>query len=122
MPEEHREEFDALLADARIGYSVRDERGVYSDIWASGLMRRAALAAGRRLAAAGRLHDAEHIVFADIDEMCALVEGASAPTADELAERHAYHKTYTAKDAPGTWATTRRRCPTCRRSRPRWPG
>ena len=101
VPDEHRAEFDDLLAGARIGYSVRDERGVYSDIWASGLMRRAALAAGRRLAASGRLHDAEHIVFADIDEMCAMVEGAAAPTADELAERHAYHKTYTAKDAPG---------------------
>jgi phosphohistidine swiveling domain-containing protein len=100
VPEEHREEYDGLLEDARIGYSVRDERGVYSDIWASGLMRRAALAAGRRLAAGGRLADAEDIVFADIDEMCALVEGASAPTSDELAERHAYHKTYTAKDAP----------------------
>jgi rifampicin phosphotransferase len=100
VPEEHREQYDALLADARVGYSVRDERGVYSDIWASGLMRRAALAAGRRLAAAGHLHDAEHIVFANIDEMCALVEGASTPTGDELAERHAYHKSYTAKDAP----------------------
>jgi phosphohistidine swiveling domain-containing protein len=100
VPEEHRAEYDELLADARVGYSVRDERGVYSDIWASGLMRRAALAAGRRLAADGRLHDPEHIVFANIDEMCALLEGASAPTGDELAERHAYHKTYTAKDAP----------------------
>jgi len=100
VPEEHRDAFDASLAEARIGYSVRDERGVYSDIWASGLMRRAALAAGRRLAGSGRLHDAEDIVFADIDEMCALVEGASAPTADELAARHAFHRTYTAKDAP----------------------
>jgi rifampicin phosphotransferase len=100
VPEEHRDAFDASLAEARIGYSVRDERGVYSDIWASGLMRRAALAAGRRLAASGRLHDAEDIVFADIDEMCALVEGASAPTADDLAARHAFHQTYTAKDAP----------------------
>jgi rifampicin phosphotransferase len=100
VPEEHRDEYDALLAEARIGYGVRDERGVYSDIWASGLMRRAALAAGRRLVAGGRLHDAEDIVFANIDEMCALVEGASSPTGDDLADRHAYHQTYTAKDAP----------------------
>jgi rifampicin phosphotransferase len=100
VPEEHRDAYDALLADARIGYSVRDERGVYSDIWASGLMRRAALAAGRRLAAGGSLHDAEDIVFANVDEMCALVEGASTPTGDELAARHTHHKTYTAKDAP----------------------
>jgi pyruvate,water dikinase len=100
VPEEHRDEYDALLEDARIGYSVRDERGIYSDIWASGLMRRAALAAGRRLAAAGRLREAGDIVFADVDEMCALVAGASSPTGDELAERHDYHRTYTAKDAP----------------------
>jgi pyruvate,water dikinase len=100
VPEQHREAFDGLLAEARIGYSVRDERGVYSDIWASGLMRRAAMAAGRRLAERGRLHDAEHFVFADIDEMCAVLEGSPTPTADELAARLTYHQTYTAKDAP----------------------
>lgn len=100
VPAEHQEEYDALLAEARIGYAVRDERGVYSDIWASGLMRRAAMAAGRRLAASGRLHDAEHFVFADINEMCAIVEGAATPTADELAARLGYHETCTAKDAP----------------------
>lgn len=100
VPEQHREEFDALLAEARLGYQVRDERGVYSDIWASGLMRRAALAAGRRLATRGRVHDPEHFVFADIDEMCAMLEGSPTPTADELAARLAYCQTYTAKDAP----------------------
>ncbi len=100
VPEKHRAEYEALLAEARIGYRVRDERGVYSDIWASGLMRRAALAAGRRLAERGRLHDSEHFVFADIDEMCAMLAGSPTPTADTLAARLAYHKTYTAKDAP----------------------
>ena len=44
VPEEHRDEFDELLGEARLMYRLRDERGVYSDIWASGLMRRAALA------------------------------------------------------------------------------
>ena len=44
--------FDELLGEARTLYRLRDERGVYSDIWASGIMRRAALAAGRRLAGA----------------------------------------------------------------------
>jgi pyruvate,water dikinase len=100
VPDEHREAFGSLLAEARIGYSVRDERGVYSDIWASGLMRRAAMAAGRRLAERGRVHDAEDFVFADINEMCAVLEGAATPTADELAARHSYHLTYTAKDVP----------------------
>ena len=52
VPDEHRAEFDELLGEARLTYRIRDERGVFSDIWASGLMRRAVLAAGRRLAAA----------------------------------------------------------------------
>ena len=100
VPAAHLDEFDELVEEARIGYSIRDERGVYSDIWASGLMRRAAMAAGRRLAARGLLHHAEHFVFADIDEMCALLTGDSEPSADELAARYTFHKTYTAKDAP----------------------
>ena len=61
VPEEHRAEFDELLGEARLMYRLRDERGVYSDIWASGLMRRAALAAGRRLAAGAASHDPEHM-------------------------------------------------------------
>jgi pyruvate,water dikinase len=100
VPAEHRDEFDGLVEEARIGYSVRDERGVYSDIWASGLMRRAALAAGRRVAARGGLHDAEDMIYADIDEMRTLVAGETSPTADDLAGRHAYHLAHTAKDAP----------------------
>ena len=47
-------EFDELLGEARLMYRLRDERGVFSDIWASGIMRRAALAAGRRLEGKGR--------------------------------------------------------------------
>jgi rifampicin phosphotransferase len=100
IPEEHRAEFDDLLAEARRMYRLRDERGVFSDIWASGLMRRAALAVGRRLAAAGRLHDAEHIIDAGFDEMKALLAGAAEPTADELAARHADRTSRDAKSAP----------------------
>ena len=100
VPSNHLAEFDSLLEEARAGYSIRDERGVYSDIWASGLMRRAAMAAGRRLAARGRLHHAEHFVFAGIDEMSHLLEDSLGPSADDLAARYTFHKTYTAKDAP----------------------
>ena len=53
VPDEHRAEFDELLGEARLMYRLRDERGVFSDIWASGIMRRAVLAAGRRLAGQG---------------------------------------------------------------------
>ncbi len=100
MPEENRAEFDELLGEARLMYRLRDERGVFSDIWASGIMRRAVMAAGRRLAATGRVHDAEHFVDADFGEMCALVTGASEPSADELAQRFAERNSHTAKEAP----------------------
>jgi phosphohistidine swiveling domain-containing protein len=100
VPEEHQAEFDELLSEARTMYRIRDERGVYSDIWASGLMRRAALAAGRRVATTGRIQEPEHFLDAGWDEMRALVSGTNGPSADELAERHAFRTSHTAKDAP----------------------
>ena len=102
VPAEHRDEFDELLGEARLLYRLRDERGVYSDIWASGIMRRAALCAGRRAAAAGRIDAPEHMLDAGLDEMQDLVRGTGGPSADELAARAAYRATHTAKDAPAT--------------------
>jgi pyruvate,water dikinase len=100
VPTEHREEFDGLVEEARLMYRIRDERGVYSDIWAAGIMRRAALAAGRRLAATGRIHDPEHFVDASYDEMQSLIAGADGPAADELAARYELRTTHSAKEAP----------------------
>jgi pyruvate,water dikinase len=102
VPPEQRESFDELLDEARLLYRLRDERGVYSDIWASGIMRRAVLAAGRRLAASGRIHAPEHLVDAGVDEMQAMLEGSGGPTADELAARAEQRAARTAKDAPKT--------------------
>ena len=96
----HQDEFDELLGEARLTYRLRDERGVYSDIWAAGLMRRAALAAGRRITGRGRLADPHQMLDASLDEMCALVAGTGGPSADELASRAKYRATYTAKDVP----------------------
>jgi len=100
VPEEHRAQFDELLGEARLTYRIRDERGVFSDIWASGIMRRAVLAGGRRLAARGRIHEAEHLIDAGFDEMCSLLSGSDGPSADELAARAAYRASHSAKDAP----------------------
>ncbi len=102
VPEQHRAQFDELLGEARLTYRIRDERGVFSDIWASGLMRRAVLAAGRRLAAKGRIHEAIHLVDASLEEMGSLLSGTDGPTADELASRAKYRATYSAKSAPAT--------------------
>ncbi len=100
VPAAHQAEFDELLGEARLTYRLRDERGVYSDIWASGLMRRAALAAGRRVASRGRIATPQQMLDASLDEMCALVAGTGGPSADELAKRAEYRATYTAKDVP----------------------
>jgi pyruvate,water dikinase len=100
VPAAHQAEFDELLGEARLTYRLRDERGVYSDIWASGLMRRAALAAGRKVANRGRIATPQQMLEASLDEMCALVRGTDGPSADELAKRAEYRAAYTAKDVP----------------------
>jgi len=100
VPEEHRAQFDELLEEARVTYRIRDERGVFSDIWASGIMRRAILTAGRRLAARGLVRDPEHLVDAGFDEMRALIVDGAGPSADELAHRYDLRMSRTARDAP----------------------
>lgn len=102
VPDQHRSQFDELLGEARLMYRLRDERGVFSDIWASGIMRRAVVSAGRQLEGKGRVHEAEHFIDAGFDEMCALVNGASEPSADELARRFADRSSRTAKEAPAS--------------------
>lgn len=102
VPAAHQKAFDELLGEARLTYRLRDERGVYSDIWASGLMRRAALAAGRRAVKKGGLAAPEQMLDAGVAEMQALVVGGDGPSADELAGRARYRATYTAKVAPPT--------------------
>jgi pyruvate,water dikinase len=100
VPEEHRSEFDSLVQEARLMYRIRDERGVYSDIWASGIMRRAALEGGRRVAARGRIDDPEHFIDASFEEMKALIRDVDGPPADELKAHYEWRTTHTAKDAP----------------------
>jgi len=89
VPEEHRGTFDELLAEARLTYRLRDERGVYSDMSSTGLSRLAVLELARRLVDAGRLHEREHLFEATPDELFGLAEGASGPSADELRQRAA---------------------------------
>jgi pyruvate,water dikinase len=100
VPEQHRAEFDELLAEARLTYRLRDERGVFSDIWASGLMRRAVLEAGRRVAERGQIHEPVHLIDAGFEEMCSLVADGSGPSADELAARATERTTRDPKAAP----------------------
>jgi phosphohistidine swiveling domain-containing protein len=100
VPEEHREEFDELLADARLTYRLRDERGVYSDMSATGLSRLAVLELGRRLTAAGRVEAPEHLFDVTVAELRNIARGADAPTAAELGARAAARAVSALADAP----------------------
>jgi len=102
VPADKQAQFDEMLQEARLTYRIRDERGVFSDIWASGIMRRAVLGGGRRVAERGRIHDPEHFIDAGFGEMCSLISGNDGPSADELAGRHETRTSLSAKDAPAT--------------------
>jgi rifampicin phosphotransferase len=101
VPAEHRDEFDDALDEALLTYRVRDERGVYSDITAAGLVRRAMLGAGRRLADRGALSSAELAVEASVEELADLLRGtAGAPTSEDLEARADYRRRYSIDDIP----------------------
>ncbi|MDP1819599.1 MAG: PEP-utilizing enzyme [Acidimicrobiales bacterium] len=86
VPPEHQAAFDDLLAEARLVYRLRDERGIYSEIPAIGLLRLALLALGRRLEQRGRLRAAQDALEVGPHEIAGLLAG-EAPTADEVHER-----------------------------------
>src|SRR5688572_5790555 len=100
VPAEHHDAFDELLAEARFTSKLRDERGLYSEIWAGGITRRAILAAGERLVASGRIREPAHLVEAGYEEMRALMSGQDGPAAEDLAGRASYRATYRADAAP----------------------
>jgi len=87
VPPEDHDEFDRQLADARALYRIRDERGVYSDSWGSGILRRAVLQAGQRLTARGRVDAPDHLLETTPEELRAVVSGTGGPEAAELARR-----------------------------------
>lgn len=102
VPDEHRAAFDALYEEARATYRLRDERGVYGDVTAAGLMRRAMRAAGDRLAARGRLDDPLLALDAGFGELCSMLRGDDhgTPTNDELRARARHREHYSVADAP----------------------
>jgi rifampicin phosphotransferase len=100
VPAGYRATFDDLLDEARALYRLRDERGTYADLWAIGITRRAILAAGRRLAATGRIAEPSHLVEADYAELRGLVSSGEGPSAHELAARARYRMEARYADAP----------------------
>ena len=75
IPAADRAEFDRSLADARLVNRLRDERGIYNDIWSAGISRTVILEAGRHLVKAGKLSNAELLLDATHLEMIGLLAG-----------------------------------------------
>lgn len=100
VPAAHRETFDGLLAEARNNSRLRDERGLYSDVWAAGICRRAILEAGTRLVAKGRLQSPAHLVEAGYKEMKAILQGQEGPSAEALAARRRFRDAHKSVEAP----------------------
>lgn len=103
VPEHHRAEFDEILDEARMVNRLRDERAYWSDLWASGILRRAVLEAGRRVAAQGRIKSAEHLLDATSEEILGLLTNGArgkAVSAEELERRHHFRESVSVEDAP----------------------
>jgi phosphohistidine swiveling domain-containing protein len=105
VPAADRDEFDRLLLDARETYGVRDSNGLLTAAWPMGLLRRAMLEAGRRLAARGALPDAEHAVELTAAELGAALLGRSAPSSADVAARRAERRRLSAVPAPAQLGT-----------------
>lgn len=100
VPDEQKGAFDELLEDARLMYRLRDERGVFSDMSATGLSRLAVLELGRRLAASGRIEAPQHLFDTTVDELRALARGEDGPSPTDLRGRAEARARSAEADAP----------------------
>ena len=97
-------EFDELVEDARLLYGLRDENGPITYEWPAGIVRRSVVEAGRRLRAAGRIAEADHVFDLAAAEIAGLLIGedspSSAPTSAEVAARHAERQRWCTLEPP----------------------
>jgi rifampicin phosphotransferase len=99
VPDDRRDEFDELLGEARAIYRLRDERGIYSDVTAIGLLRMAILEVGRRAHDGGHLTDAQLALEASLAELGELIDGRG-PSSDELDQRRSARRALALAGAP----------------------
>lgn len=85
VPAEHHAELQRLVADARAAVPLRDDNGAITGAWPMGLLRRAMLETGRRLA----LDGPGVAVEATVDELIGRLAGSDSPSNDDLAGRQA---------------------------------
>ena len=108
VPPADQARFDDLLEDAVACYGSRDDNVALTFMWPNGLVRRALLEAGRRLADRGALHDLGHVFALGQAEIAAALAG-DASLAAEAAARTAHGLERGSRRRPGT--ARRRRGP-----------
>jgi pyruvate,water dikinase len=73
------EQFEGLLAAAQVGLRLTEDHGFYIDAWGLALVRRAVMAAGRRVAGARAIDAAEDVLHLTAAELRAALAGDPAP-------------------------------------------
>ncbi|TVR26330.1 MAG: hypothetical protein EA389_05920 [Ilumatobacter sp.] len=116
IPARRRDDFDRMLADARDSYGVRDDNNGILFGWACGLMRRAMLAAGRRVLTDGSPADTGLAVEATVAELIGALAGSAAPDVRELRARRDRRRSRPSSRAPRTLGPPASPSPT------NWPG
>lgn len=99
VPAAERDEFDERFEEARLTYRIRDERALLT-LTSQGLLRRALIEAGHRLADRGRLRDPEHVVDLEQAELVSALRGGPAPGPAEVAAHARYRQNHDASEAP----------------------
>ena len=103
VPASARTEYDARLSEACSAFGLQEENVGITMHWPGGLVRRALLAAGGRLAARGRIEQPDHLLEALSGEIDALLGGpGTAPARDELARRAQERRRLQAEHPPAT--------------------
>jgi pyruvate,water dikinase len=105
VPAGQRAAFDQALGEARVALDLRDDNGPMTVEWTMGLLRRALLEAGRRLADRGALATPEHAVELTLDEVERLLVDGRGPALDEIADRAAARQAALSVTPPATLGT-----------------
>jgi pyruvate,water dikinase len=100
IPEADRTAFDEIVEDARLSYGLRDENGPLTYEWPAGLLRRALLEAGRRLAASGALTTRDEVFELSVEEIAALLRGGAGPGREEIDRRAAERRWWATLEPP----------------------
>lgn len=100
VPNEKKPAFDEMLNDACEMERLRNERGMYTDLWAIGVLRHAFLEAGRRLVQKGVIDTFEVALEASFQELVNLLRGIPAVPPEVLQRRAHYRTLYSVTDAP----------------------